>query len=72
LDDALRAAYAAVVIVIFTSDTSKSAWSGSLERVIAVIVGCACALAVSFLYDKISNRFKLRQRDKTTNHETSE
>jgi len=55
LDDALRPAYAAVVIVIFA--TEKRAWSGSLDRVFAVLVGCLCSLAVGFVFDKSTERF---------------
>ncbi|MGB8352623.1 MAG: aromatic acid exporter family protein [Chthoniobacteraceae bacterium] len=49
LDDALRPAYAAVVILILTTD---STWFGSLDRVFAVIVGCGSALAVGLLFGK--------------------
>jgi len=56
-DDAMRPAFAAVVIVISTSD--PHVWHSSLQRVAAVIVGCICALAVGFLFDKLSNAFKL-------------
>ena len=60
-DDAMRPAFAAVVIVIFTSDASK--WNNSLDRVIAVVVGCICAMAVGFLFDKLSGEFKKSQKD---------
>ena len=52
LDDALRPAYSAVVIVILASEGSK--WVGSLDRVFAVALGCLCAVAVGFVFDKIS------------------
>jgi uncharacterized membrane protein YgaE (UPF0421/DUF939 family) len=52
LDDALRPAYSAVVIVILASEGSK--WVGSLDRVFAVALGCLCALAVGFLFDKLA------------------
>jgi uncharacterized membrane protein YgaE (UPF0421/DUF939 family) len=55
-DDAMRPAFAAVIIVIFTSDTSK--WGNSLDRVVAVIIGCLCAVVIGFLFDKLSSRFK--------------
>ena len=52
-DDALRPAFVAVIIVTLIGENSK--WQNSIDRVIAVIIGCACALAVGFLFDKISN-----------------
>jgi NADP-dependent 3-hydroxy acid dehydrogenase YdfG len=54
--DVMRPAFAAVVIVIFTTDNGR--WNSSLDRVLAVLVGCACALVVGFLFDKISGWFK--------------
>jgi len=53
LDDALRPAFVAVIIVTLIGENSK--WHSSLDRVAAVIIGCACALIVGFLFDKISN-----------------
>lgn len=50
-DDALRPAFVAVVIVTLIGDTAK--WHSSLDRVLAVVVGCVCALAVGFLFDKL-------------------
>lgn len=52
LDDALRPAYSAVVIVILASEGNK--WVGSLDRVFAVALGCLCALAVGFIFDKLA------------------
>lgn len=49
LDDALRPAYAAVVILILVSD---STWTGPLERVSTVIAGCAVALGVGMVCDQ--------------------
>jgi uncharacterized membrane protein YgaE (UPF0421/DUF939 family) len=59
-DDAMRPAFAAVVIVTFTSDASK--WDSSLDRVIAVIVGCFWAIAIGFLFDKLSGWLKLEEK----------
>ena len=60
-DDAMRPAFAAVVIVIFTnSDGGK--WNSSFDRVVAVVIGCACAIVVGFLFDKISGWFKLQPK----------
>lgn len=55
LDDALRPAYAAVVIVTLSSE--PSAWFGSMDRVLGVSVGCACALAVALVFSKVSDLF---------------
>jgi uncharacterized membrane protein YgaE (UPF0421/DUF939 family) len=59
LEAALRPAYAAVVIVIFT--TGGGAWSESRDRVIAVLIGCAATLAVALVYDTATRR-RLRGR----------
>jgi uncharacterized membrane protein YgaE (UPF0421/DUF939 family) len=59
-DDALRPAFVAVIIVTLIGESSK--WQNSRDRVIAVIIGCACALITGFLFDKISNIFKLRAK----------
>src|SRR5258708_15746254 len=64
LDDALRPAYSAVVIVILASEGSK--WSGSLDRVFAVALGCLCALAVGFLFDKAMGRSETPSKDGQT------
>lgn len=53
LDEALRPAYAAVVIVTLSSEVHK--WFGSLDRVLGVTVGCVSALAVGFVFSVISN-----------------
>ena len=62
-DDALRPAFVAVIIVTLIGEHDK--WHSSLDRVLAVIVGCACALIVGFLFDKISNFVGLSSKDKT-------
>jgi uncharacterized membrane protein YgaE (UPF0421/DUF939 family) len=59
-DDALRPAFVAVIIVTLIGENSK--WQNSRDRVVAVIVGCVCALVVGFLFDKISNLGKLREK----------
>jgi uncharacterized membrane protein YgaE (UPF0421/DUF939 family) len=66
LDDALRPACAALVIVILTTNSvGVNKWLGPLERVLAVAVGSICSLVVNFLCDKIAERFKfLRKADK--------
>ncbi len=61
-DDALRPAFVAVIIVTLIGEQDK--WHSSLDRVLAVVVGCVCALVVGFLFDKISSRFTFRAGDK--------
>ena len=56
-DDALRPAFVAVVIVTLIGESGK--WHSSLDRVIAVVIGCICALAIGFIFDKASQLFKL-------------
>ena len=50
MDDALRPAYTSVVIVLLTTD--PQGWSGPIQRVLAVILGCFCALFVGFIFDR--------------------
>jgi uncharacterized membrane protein YgaE (UPF0421/DUF939 family) len=50
--EALRPAFAAVVIVIFTN--GAGAWEESMQRVLAVVTGCVAALAVGLMSDKIT------------------
>jgi len=51
-DDASRPAFVAVIIVTLTGDNRK--WQNGADRVTGVIIGCACALVVGFLFDKLS------------------
>ena len=60
-DDALRPAFVAVIIVTLIGEHDK--WHSSLDRVLAVIIGCVCALAVGFLFDKLADAFKLLCQD---------
>jgi uncharacterized membrane protein YgaE (UPF0421/DUF939 family) len=60
-DDALRPAFVAVIIVTLIGENDK--WQASTDRVIGVVIGCACALAVGFLFDKISNLARLHPQD---------
>jgi len=60
-DDALRPAFAAVIIVTLTGETAG--WHSPLNRVAAVVIGCACALAVGFLFDKLSDAFNLLRKN---------
>ena len=56
LDEALRPAYAAVVILVLNPGPGNT-WFNSLERVYAVVIGCLVSLAVGFLCDKSTQRF---------------
>ncbi len=69
-DDALRPAFVAVVIVTLIGENSK--WHSSLDRVVAVIAGCLCALAVGFLFDKMADVFKLGRKDEGKKHSQPE
>jgi uncharacterized membrane protein YgaE (UPF0421/DUF939 family) len=60
-DDALRPAFVAVIIVTLIGENSK--WQNSFDRVIAVVIGCMCALVVGFLFDKISNLSRLQAKN---------
>jgi uncharacterized membrane protein YgaE (UPF0421/DUF939 family) len=60
-DDALRPAFVAVIIVTLIGEDSK--WQNSRDRVVAVIVGCICALVVGFLFDKLSGVFKIQKKN---------
>ena len=60
-DVLLRPAFVAVILVTLIGEADK--WHTSLERVVAVVAGCLCALAVGFLFDKLSVVFKLRQQE---------
>jgi uncharacterized membrane protein YgaE (UPF0421/DUF939 family) len=62
-DDVLRPAFVAVIIVTLIGENSK--WHSSLDRVVAVIIGCLCALVVGFLFDKISSLFNFSGKDGT-------
>src|ERR1700761_5264728 len=53
LDDALRPAFVAVIIVTLIGDTGK--WQQGSDRVLGVIIGCVCALVVGFLFDIFSS-----------------
>jgi uncharacterized membrane protein YgaE (UPF0421/DUF939 family) len=59
-DDALRPAFVAVIIVTLIGENSK--WHNSIDRVLAVIIGCGCALVVGFLFDKLSGMPKLLRK----------
>lgn len=63
-DDALRPAFVAVIIVTLTGETAG--WHSPLNRVAAVIIGCVCALAVGFLFDKLSGTFNVLSKGDET------
>jgi uncharacterized membrane protein YgaE (UPF0421/DUF939 family) len=57
LDDMLRPAFVAVILVTLAGGSGE--WQASRNRVIGVMAGCLCAVVVGFLFDKMSERFKL-------------
>jgi uncharacterized membrane protein YgaE (UPF0421/DUF939 family) len=69
-DDALRPAFVAVIIVTLTGE--KAGWHSPLNRVAAVVIGCVCALAVGFLFDKLSDAFNLLHKDDGKKSDSSE
>jgi uncharacterized membrane protein YgaE (UPF0421/DUF939 family) len=69
-DDALRPAFVAVVIVTLIGNSSK--WNSSFDRVAAVIIGCLCALAVGFLFDKFPGGFKVWHKDENKKRDAAE
>jgi uncharacterized membrane protein YgaE (UPF0421/DUF939 family) len=69
-DDALRPAFVAVVIVTLIGDTAK--WHSSIDRVLAVVVGCVCALVVGFLFDKLPFFPKSQTKDEKKKSEQHE
>ncbi len=52
LDDGLRAGYAALAIVILTTE-GEDPWAGSWHRVVAVLLGCLCTLMVNLAFEKL-------------------
>jgi uncharacterized membrane protein YgaE (UPF0421/DUF939 family) len=58
LEDAIRPAYAAVVIVTLSSE--PHVWAGSMDRVLAVSLGCLAALLVGVGFDLASRVFAPR------------
>jgi uncharacterized membrane protein YgaE (UPF0421/DUF939 family) len=69
-DDMLRPAFVAVILVTLAGADDK--WHSSLDRVVGVIAGCLCALAIGFLFDILSDPFKLRHRDDDKTDKSSE
>lgn len=64
-NEALRPAFVAVVIVTLIGESGK--WHSSLDRVIAVAIGCGCALAMGFVFDNLAARFSLPAKDEGKN-----
>ncbi len=60
LADAIRPAYAAVVIVTLSNE--PQVWAGSLDRVLAVTLGCVVALAVGVVFDLVSRMFSTPEK----------
>jgi uncharacterized membrane protein YgaE (UPF0421/DUF939 family) len=55
MGDAVRPAFAAVVIVILSNE--PRVWFGSLDRVLGVLVGCLVALIVGVVFDMTARLF---------------
>ena len=64
LDASVPSAYAACAIVILTV-LNEPVWYGSLERVAAVVIGCAMALLVSYMMDLLIKRQTNQTHSKT-------
>lgn len=58
-DDAQRPSFVAVILVTLFGG---SEWHNSASRVFGVIIGCACALAVGFLFDILSRGFTISRK----------
>jgi uncharacterized membrane protein YgaE (UPF0421/DUF939 family) len=56
-DDLLRPAFVAVILVTLAGETAE--WQTLLTRVKGVLIGCACALIIGFLFDKLLDHVKL-------------
>jgi uncharacterized membrane protein YgaE (UPF0421/DUF939 family) len=69
-DYVLRPAFVAVVIVTLIGEHNK--WHSSLDRVLAVVIGCLCVLAVGFLFDKPADLFKLARKDEGGKKDTQQ
>ena len=69
-DDAVRPAFVAVILVTLAGQSDK--WESSMERVAGVVIGCLCALAVGFLFDKVADVSKLWKKPDRKPHKTSE
>jgi len=54
LDDGLRAGYAAVAIV--TLAMPDNTFEGAVYRVVAVVLGCLCAVLVNVVFDKLGTK----------------
>jgi uncharacterized membrane protein YgaE (UPF0421/DUF939 family) len=57
-DDMLRPAAVAVILVTLAGESGQ--WDALRNRVLGVAVGCASALVVGFVFDKILGRIKWR------------
>jgi uncharacterized membrane protein YgaE (UPF0421/DUF939 family) len=65
LDDMLRPAFVAVILVTLAGESGE--WQASRNRVVGVLVGCLCAVIVGFLVEKLSAGVKVKSpaADKT-------
>ena len=69
-DDMLRLAFVAVILVTLIGENAK--WRTSLDRVVAVVIGCVCALVIGFLFDKLSDQFKFLQKETEKKKDSAE
>ena len=69
-DEALRPAFVAVILVTLAGENDE--WHSSLHRVAGVFIGCVCALAVGFLFDKFSSLFKPSKKSHSGGPDASE
>jgi type IV secretory pathway VirB2 component (pilin) len=66
----LRPAFVAVILVTLAGETAE--WQMSWRRVAGVIVGCVCALAVGFLFNKLLKHVKLEPEDQSKKDSSQE
>lgn len=64
LTNVLRTAIAALVIIIITEGEHRS-WQVALERVGCVITGCAVALAITLIFNRVQQFYNKRREAKT-------
>jgi len=56
-DDLLRPAFVAVILVTLAGGSGE--WTASRNRLIGVLVGCLCAVAIGFIFDRLTRRLNL-------------
>jgi len=61
LEDMLRPAFVAVILVTLAGESGE--FQASRNRVVGVMAGCLCAVAVGFLMDKLWAQLKLEGKE---------